>query len=133
MNRTISQDFRIDLGRGAGGKTFMRVVHLPTGIERTVSSIGSRDSRELAKELAAEILEELARKDAKAAQASSPGSRPPAAGRSTGQETRRKRTRALATTKTMSNDLNRPVHRIGASPPIQPLAPDLEIRGEPEL
>lgn len=36
------EDWQIEIGRGDGGKTFIRVVHLPTGITRGVGSIGDR-------------------------------------------------------------------------------------------
>lgn len=60
--KTLSPDeFRVEIGRAQGGATFMRVLHVPSGIERSVPSIGTRGS-EVAKELIAKITKELSEK-----------------------------------------------------------------------
>jgi hypothetical protein len=58
MKPVKPEDYRVDIGRGDGGKTFMRVVHLPSGISRAVESIGDQ-GMEWARKLTAEIQEEL--------------------------------------------------------------------------
>ena len=42
MGRVIrDSDIQIDTGRAAGGRMFVRVVHVPTGINRLVVGLGS--------------------------------------------------------------------------------------------
>lgn len=52
---SFDEDFRVDVGRADGGRTFVRVVHLPTGRERTVVGLDGRTARENADELAFEL------------------------------------------------------------------------------
>ena len=54
-------DFRVDYGRVEGGRTFIRVVHLPTGKERIQVGLGSDDSRELVRRFVNQIRAELGR------------------------------------------------------------------------
>ncbi|MEX0703581.1 MAG: hypothetical protein WD069_15910 [Planctomycetales bacterium] len=57
----LSEDFRVDIGRAANGRDFLRVVHLPKGRQRTV--IGRGTAREIAHELASDLLREIAADD----------------------------------------------------------------------
>jgi hypothetical protein len=57
----VPDNFSIEIGRAADGKTFMRIVHLPSGIYREVPSIGN-EGAEVARKLAAEIQLELAKR-----------------------------------------------------------------------
>ena len=52
-------EFRVDTGRSGSG-TFVRVVHVPSGIERFRDSIGTRNPGAVAGELRREICEVLA-------------------------------------------------------------------------
>ncbi len=55
------QEFRIDIGRADQGRTFVRVVHMPSGKERiqvgldgsTTSAVSEQLMKEVAKELGA--------------------------------------------------------------------------------
>jgi hypothetical protein len=57
----VPDDFTVEIGRAAGGKTFMRIVHVPSGISREVPSIGDEGTG-VAPRLVAEIQLELARR-----------------------------------------------------------------------
>ena len=56
-------DFQVDIGRADQGRTFVRVIHLPSGNKRTLVGIGQSHPQEVALGLAKEILEEIASRD----------------------------------------------------------------------
>ena len=53
-------EFRIDTGRADQGRTFIRVVHVPTGLERTRVGLGGINSHDVIRELTEEIAASLA-------------------------------------------------------------------------
>ncbi len=55
-----ADDFRVDIGRADKGRTFVRVVHLPTGKERIVVGLGEATAMEVAARLTQELSDELA-------------------------------------------------------------------------
>jgi hypothetical protein len=52
-------DLRIDIGRATGGRTFIRVVHEPTGINRQLVGLGNRSYHDVVNELRSAIESEL--------------------------------------------------------------------------
>jgi hypothetical protein len=52
-------DFRVDVGRASAGRTFVRVVHLPTGKERIVVGLDGAEPAEVALRLTTELDHEL--------------------------------------------------------------------------
>jgi hypothetical protein len=59
-DNTDSSDLRFDVGRADGGRTFVRVVHIPTGKSRTIVGLGNRTAEDVAAELAKDLMRELA-------------------------------------------------------------------------
>ncbi len=57
-DKTIPNDFRIEVGRADKGRTFLRVVHVPTGKERILVGLGETDWHEIAFQLAQELANE---------------------------------------------------------------------------
>ena len=57
--KTIPSDYRVDVGRADRGRTFVRVVHVPTGKDRTLIGTRGADVGEIAIKLAEEIATEL--------------------------------------------------------------------------
>jgi hypothetical protein len=53
-------DLRIDTGRADQGRTFIRVVHMPTGLERTRVGLSGTSSCDVIRELTEEIAALLA-------------------------------------------------------------------------
>ena len=53
-------EFRVDVGRADKGRTFIRVVHLPSGKERVLVGLDQEDPQAVAKRLIEEIRHELA-------------------------------------------------------------------------
>ncbi len=52
-------EFRLDIGRADKGRTFVRVVHLPSGKERIIVGLEGDDPHEVGKRLTAELQAEL--------------------------------------------------------------------------
>ena len=52
-------DFRVDVGRADGGRTFVRVVHLPTGKDRLLVGLDGADPEEVALQLTKELSSEI--------------------------------------------------------------------------
>jgi hypothetical protein len=63
-DKTIPSDFRVDVGRADRGRTFVRVLHVPTGKDRTLVGIGGDDPTDVAFKLAEELAKEVGVKDA---------------------------------------------------------------------
>jgi hypothetical protein len=61
--KTIPSDYRVDVGRADRGRTFVRVVHVPTGKDRTLIGIGEADVDEVAAKLAKELAKEIGAND----------------------------------------------------------------------
>jgi hypothetical protein len=59
LERPDDNDFQMDIGRCTGG-TFVRIVHLPTGEERTVAPIGKQRPDEVFARLRQQIIDALA-------------------------------------------------------------------------
>ncbi len=60
VNRVIGEDdFRVDTGRASGGKTFVRVLHTPTGVFRLKVGFEGRESQDVATDLRSSIVDEL--------------------------------------------------------------------------
>ncbi len=60
MNHVIrDSDVRIDSGRASGGRMFVRVIHVPTGINHLVVGLGNRRYRDVVTELRSAIENEL--------------------------------------------------------------------------
>jgi hypothetical protein len=57
VKMTDSNEFRIDVGRAGEGQTFVRVVHIPSGKQRTKLGLESAST----KDIAAQIIEELSK------------------------------------------------------------------------
>jgi hypothetical protein len=57
--KTIPSDYRVDVGRADRGRTFVRVVHVPTGKDRTLIGTGDADVNEIAIKLAEELAKEI--------------------------------------------------------------------------
>ncbi len=55
-----SEDFEINIGRAAHGKTFVRVIHLPTKKERSVVGFKGETYRRIVERLTNEIRDEIA-------------------------------------------------------------------------
>jgi hypothetical protein len=53
------EDFRIDLGRASEGRTFLRVVHVPTEVSRVVVGWKGRPYAEVVQELLSAVLQEI--------------------------------------------------------------------------
>jgi len=51
--------FRVAIGRADKGRTFVRVIHVPTGKERIVVGLGGADPNEVATRLTKELTDEL--------------------------------------------------------------------------
>ena len=62
-DKTIPDDYRVDVGRADRGRTFVRVVHVPTGKDRTLVGIGKTDVDEVAFKLAKELAKEIGVQD----------------------------------------------------------------------
>jgi hypothetical protein len=56
---TPMDEFRLDVGRADKGRTFVRVVHTPSGKERCVVDLNGSPLPEVAKRLIRELQEEL--------------------------------------------------------------------------
>jgi hypothetical protein len=52
-------EFTIDVGRANKGQTFVRVVHTPSGKERTVVDLNGASPQEVANRLIRELQQEL--------------------------------------------------------------------------
>jgi uncharacterized protein YycO len=52
------EDIRVDIGRANDGKTFARVVHMPTQVSRVVIGLRKRSSRGIVRELCSAVLQE---------------------------------------------------------------------------
>lgn len=52
-------DFLVQIGRANEGKTFVRVVHVPTGKERIVVGLDGADPREVEARLTDELSQEI--------------------------------------------------------------------------
>lgn len=52
-------DIVAEVGRATGGRTFVRVVHEPTGRSHTLTGLGARSSTEVTAELLAGLTSEL--------------------------------------------------------------------------
>ena len=63
-DRTIPSDYRVDVGRADQGRTFVRVVHVPSGKDRTSIGTGDYDLNEVASKLAKELAKEIGGNDA---------------------------------------------------------------------
>jgi hypothetical protein len=59
QNPSNNPDFRVDVGLAEGGRTFGRVVHLPTGQSREVVGLSGRTPLEVADDLAIELLRQI--------------------------------------------------------------------------
>jgi hypothetical protein len=53
------EDFRIDSGRAAGGRMFIRVVHEPTQVSRVVVGLKGRPYAEVVRELVTAVRQEV--------------------------------------------------------------------------
>ena len=51
------EDFRIDSGRASGGRMFIRVVHCPTQVSRSVVGLNGRPYSEVVRELISAVLQ----------------------------------------------------------------------------
>jgi hypothetical protein len=58
-NRTKPEDFRVDIGRADKGKTFVRVVHVPSGKERHLVGLGHENTHDVTRRLIEELITEL--------------------------------------------------------------------------
>ena len=58
-NKMIRSDFRVDVGRADRGRTFVRVVHLPTGKDRILIGLEGADPAEVARQLTRELESEI--------------------------------------------------------------------------
>jgi hypothetical protein len=54
-----SDDFRVDVGRANKGRTFVRVIHTPSGKERLLVGLDGSAPEEVANRLIKELKEEL--------------------------------------------------------------------------
>ena len=54
-----SEDFEIQIGRAADGKTFVRVIHVPNSTERRVVGFNSDSYRRVVERLVKEIFDEI--------------------------------------------------------------------------
>jgi hypothetical protein len=57
--KLIRSDFRVDVGRADRGRTFVRVVHLPTGKDRILVGLDGADPGEVALRLTNELASEI--------------------------------------------------------------------------
>ena len=55
------ETFRIDVGRAEGGRTFVRVVHLPTGVEKTQVGLKGETAEVVGRRLAEALMQEIER------------------------------------------------------------------------
>jgi hypothetical protein len=62
-DKTIPDEYRVDVGRADRGRTFVRVVHLPTGKDRSLIGIGKAEVDDVAFKLAEELAEEIGAKN----------------------------------------------------------------------
>ena len=53
-------DFRVQIGSADMGRTFVRVVHVPTGKERLVVGIGDATTQEVETQLTEDLKREIA-------------------------------------------------------------------------
>ena len=58
-DKSISSEFRVDVGRADRGRTFVRVVHIPTGKEKALVGLGQADPNEVAFQLTRELTNEI--------------------------------------------------------------------------
>ena len=58
-DESLSEDFRVDVGRANNGRTFLRVVHLPSGRNKQIVGLCGRTARDVADELARRLLQEI--------------------------------------------------------------------------
>ena len=78
MNQTSNQDdFHVHIGRAKKLETnefctFVRVLHVPSGLSRIVTGLGSRSTSDVADELAALLLADVAKAEGKGFEPSSP-------------------------------------------------------------
>lgn len=56
--REIPKDYRVDIGRADKGRTFIRVVDIPTGRERSIVGIGTATVMDVADRLVDELMSE---------------------------------------------------------------------------
>jgi hypothetical protein len=54
-DKTKPSDFRVEIGRADKGRTFIRVVDVPTGKEKIQVGLGEADGRGVANQLAREV------------------------------------------------------------------------------
>ncbi len=54
-----SEDFETQIGRASDGKSFVRVIHLPTKTERSVVGWNGDSSSQIVERLVKEILDEI--------------------------------------------------------------------------
>ena len=60
MDRVIrEQDLIVETGRASEGRTFVRVIHLPTGTDRKIVGLGQRSHHEIVAELMGAVVLEL--------------------------------------------------------------------------
>jgi hypothetical protein len=59
----MDDDFRVDIGRADEGRTFIRVVHLPTEKERIVLGLGEEQTNAVEARLIRELKAELGIED----------------------------------------------------------------------
>lgn len=52
-------EFRVQIGRADKGRTFVRVIHLPTGKDRIVAGLGDEDPRDVEARLIEELKQEI--------------------------------------------------------------------------
>jgi hypothetical protein len=71
-DKTIPSDFRVDIGRADRGRTFVRVLHVPTGKDRTLVGIDGADVSDVALKLAEELAKEVGMKDSGTKRSSEP-------------------------------------------------------------
>lgn len=65
-------DFRVQIGSADEGRTFVRVIHRPTGKERVVVGIGDTSTQEVEARLTEELQREVAAEKVPASRAIQP-------------------------------------------------------------
>ncbi len=59
IQANAEDEFRVDIGRADKGRTFLRVVHIPSGKERILVGLNGDDPHEVAKRLTEDLRTEL--------------------------------------------------------------------------
>jgi hypothetical protein len=59
MSNPQTSDFRVAVGRADKGRTFVRVVHIPSGKQKTVVGLSGGNPQEIALRLTNELANEL--------------------------------------------------------------------------